>query len=190
MITHPTPRHTAPTWVKNTYLLSVGEVPLSSFLFQSMLEKSGEEAAGETRHSSRMEEGDSEVEQRYHPSYCESGPFVGSLQDFEAMVQQVSFSSPLLVIFHGSRLSHSPPDWQFMKRSRWCCRSVVAFSHPEIAALYDIRYLPTCLEYRNGILVGRVEGGDEEDIHRLILKLPPAAEEGGDGSSLREGEKV
>ncbi|KAG5490382.1 hypothetical protein JKF63_00502 [Porcisia hertigi] len=41
-------------------------------------------------------------------------------------------------------------------------------ANTEVTALHDIRSLPTCVAYRNGCIVGRVEGSHEDEIKRLV----------------------
>lgn len=62
---------------------------------------------------------------------------------------------------------------------RIACWSVNAATHTEIAALYDIRFLPTWLGYRDGRLIGRVEGGQDEHLLTLVEELQlPSRDEG------------
>eukprot|EP00796_Vickermania_ingenoplastis_P000476 gene476-256_t len=65
------------------------------------------------------------------------------------------------------------------------CWSVEANRHIEICAMFDIRCLPTWLGFRDGILVGRVEGGSEPEL----LKLVKAVREPPPNRSLSRSEK-
>jgi thiol-disulfide isomerase/thioredoxin len=40
--------------------------------------------------------------------------------------------------------------------------------NPKLTALHDIRSLPTFIAYRNGRMVGRVEGADEQEVSKLV----------------------
>lgn len=71
--------------------------------------------------------------------------------------------------------------------SRIVCWSVNAATHTEIAALYDIRFLPTWLGYRDGRLVGRVEGGQDEHLLRLVQELQSCS---GDGETVLDCSSV
>lgn len=41
----------------------------------------------------------------------------------------------------------------------------------KLTALHDIRSLPTFVAYRDGCMVGRVEGADEEEVRRLVQSI-------------------
>ncbi|CBZ35905.1 hypothetical protein, conserved [Leishmania donovani] len=41
-------------------------------------------------------------------------------------------------------------------------------ANAEVTALHDIRSLPTFMAYRNGCIVGRFEGSQEDEINKLV----------------------
>lgn len=63
---------------------------------------------------------------------------------------------------------------------------VDASTCPEITALFDIRYLPTWLCFRNTRLMGRVEGGEESQLLKLVFPPEAGKKKENDASSIFE----
>ncbi|CBZ23861.1 conserved hypothetical protein [Leishmania mexicana MHOM/GT/2001/U1103] len=51
-------------------------------------------------------------------------------------------------------------------------------ANAEVTALHDIRSLPTFMAYRNGCIVGRFEGSQEDEINKLVNLLAENSPEG------------
>ncbi|RNF11813.1 thioredoxin [Trypanosoma conorhini] len=55
--------------------------------------------------------------------------------------------------------------------------------NPKLGALHDIRSVPTFVTYRDGHIVGRVEGSSDEQIQQLVREL--LQEDGGGDTTVR-----
>lgn len=109
----------------------------------------------------------------YLPRRQAATDFSGGLPAFQAAVQS---SSPILVNFY----------------TTWCkpCQTIapdvnaMAQAHPtvtflklnvedseEVSALHDIRSVPTFLGFKDGHLLGRVEGAQLSAVEELLVKL-------------------
>lgn len=101
-----------------------------------------------------------------------SSPFDGTVAEFQSVVS----TAPTLVNFYTTwcdpckkiapeyeQLSGSHPAVTFLNVNVEACE--------EVSALHDIRSIPTFLAFKEGQLFGRVEGGQLDDIRRLLQDL-------------------
>jgi thioredoxin 1 len=100
-------------------------------------------------------------------------PFTGSLPDFQATVQS---SSPILVEFFTlwckpcqtvapdiDALAALHSGVKFLKLNVEECE--------DVSALHDIRSVPTFLGFKDGHLLGRVEGAQLDAVEKLLVQL-------------------
>ncbi|CUE71291.1 thioredoxin-like protein, putative [Bodo saltans] len=99
--------------------------------------------------------------------------FIGRLPDFQSTVQS---SSPILVDFNTSwclpcqrvapeieKLASTHSKVMFLKLNVEECE--------DVSALHDIRSVPTFLGFKDGHLIGRVEGAQLAAVERLLVQL-------------------
>lgn len=101
-----------------------------------------------------------------------SSPFGGTVAEFQGAVS----SAPTFVNFYTSwcapchkfapeyeRLSEEFPSIAFLNVDVEACE--------EVSALHDIRSIPTFLAFKQGHLLGRVEGAQLDEMKRLLSDL-------------------